>query len=415
LFPKVITVLRKKYAVGLFWQPVADGQNARAVAGKIAKFVPGRIKYFTEYRGMIGVGSFSMGHRRRMNAAAADVMDAFSEYNSFLAVFEVPQGFWLVASRNGIIIADNLYKDEALVRKEYQGLSTMPDWGILVVPGYWNAPRAEEKRLEDIVTGDSRHTIMPVSNLGSKIFSITILILIFGGLFYLFRAPIINAITPKPRTHNVDLEAAEAYRKKLAMRDEALVMKTAPALPQMPYDDLPDIAARAWQCYDAITTLMQIVPGWNQVRAECGPTFATAHLHRRFGTMEDVYNIAHAKIPGAEVIENSDSDVVINVQLSPLPGESRLSEMGQTEVVRGINTIFQLMGKPADVRPSIETVAGVNGTSASVNIVLVTADSALTPPEFAKIFEEYYAISMPRVTWNAGTRKWNYEVRIYVK
>ncbi|MCL2737474.1 MAG: hypothetical protein FWE17_01250, partial [Alphaproteobacteria bacterium] len=118
---QVINIERRKYATGLFWQPVAGGQNARVLARNLSKFIPGHTgKYFMEYRSMVGVGGRAMGHRRRMPSAAAEVMEAFADYNSFLAAFAVRQGFYIVAARNGIIIQDRLIPDEASAKEVYE-------------------------------------------------------------------------------------------------------------------------------------------------------------------------------------------------------------------------------------------------------------------------------------------------------
>ncbi|MCL2538269.1 MAG: type 4b pilus protein PilO2 [Alphaproteobacteria bacterium] len=412
---QVINIERKKYAVGLFWQPAGEGQNARAFAQKIAKFVPGRIKYFTPYRGLIGVGSAALGHRRRMAAAATEVMDSFADYSAFLAVFAVKQGFWLVAARNGIIIADKLYTDESAAKAEYEQLAELPDWGILVAPGYWVAPRAEEKRLEDIVTGDSRFIMQSVSKFWGSMTSILLLLLMFAGILYFMREPIIEMLRPGPNAAARAAAEAEFKAKQAALAAENK-QAAASAVPAViyPFDEIPDLGLRAEKCFDAITYLMRIIPGWNQVAAECDATTATAQLHRGRGILSDVYDFARDKMAGVGIIENSDADVTLILDLEPLPVSSRLAEDDTASVMRRINSIFQLMGMRADVRSGIETVSTPAGAR-SVNIVTVSAASKITPPEFARIFEDYDSATMPLVRWDARSRTWNYEVKIYVK
>jgi hypothetical protein len=417
---QVITIERKKYAAGLFWQPLASGQNARGLAAaRLAKSIPGAVKYFTEYRSMVGIGWRSLGHRRRMPSAAAEVMDAFSDYNSFLAAFAVRQGFYLVAARNGIIIQDKLFADEASARAEYDQLVALPDWGLLVAPAHWSIARAEEKLLSEVVSGDTRYYLAPVSKIGSIIISAVVLIALFAGIFFVFREPLKHTIKPKQRAVEIDESVREAYKRKLEARDAALVSAARITMPAaqpvvMPYDNIPDVSERARQCFEAIAFLMQVIPGWNQTDAECEGDHAAVNLHRRFGIITDVYEFVVDKMPGVEIVENSDSDMALIMELPELPGQSRLAEQDADTVVRNINSIFQLMGHDADVRRSIETVRGA-GAMASVNIVLIVATSSLQPQEFVKIFEDYDAVLLSSVRWNAALRKWNYEVKIYVK
>ena len=413
---QVINIARKKYAAGLFWQPVAGGQNPRSFARKIAKFVPGRIKYFTEYRGMVGIGAFALGHRRAMTIAAAEIMEAFSEYNSFLGVFAVRQGSYLLAVRNGIIIADKLYPNEDEARAEYDKLSELPDWGTLIAPGNWSAPRAEEKHLEDVVSGDSKFTIQSVSNVGKWLVTLILLALAVGIGLYVYWNPIQQIISVHAHPEKVDQLAAEKYRRSMEERTAQLKANLpAPLKIAMPYETLPDPALRMQQCYDAITYLMQIIPGWNQVDASCDETTATTHLHRSWGAMTDVLAFVANNMSDAGITENSDSDIVLTLDLVKLPTSVRPPVMAASDVSRNVNSTFQLMGQSVDVRPGVETVVGPNNTTAAVNLVMASAASKLVPLEFIKIFADYSAVAVPSVTWTARDRTWNYEVKIYVK
>ena len=86
----VITIERKKYAVGLFWQPLPAGQNTRDFAKQLSKQLTGSVKFYAEFRSMIGVGTRALGHRRGMKIAAIEVINSFPEYNSFLVEFFYP-------------------------------------------------------------------------------------------------------------------------------------------------------------------------------------------------------------------------------------------------------------------------------------------------------------------------------------
>ncbi|MCL2017559.1 MAG: type 4b pilus protein PilO2 [Alphaproteobacteria bacterium] len=421
---QVITVERKKYAVGLFWQPVADGNNARVFAQKMARLVPGRVKYFAEYRSMIGVGSRASGHIPGMSAVAAEAMDAFSEYNSFLAAFAVRQGIWVVAARNHIIIHDRLYAGEAAAKAEFDTLSELPDWGILVAPGSWSAARAEEKLLDEIVSKDSKYPLQPIRSLKNGLVSIIVLAAIIGGAAYMFREDVAKVLVPKKPAAKFNPAAAEAYKRKLEAGDNFLVPRPRGSAAadsvqlSMPYDELPNITQRAEQCWNAVSFLMQMIPGWTGVSAECDEEIASAHIHRAYGIITDVYDFVREKMPGVDIIENSDSDMVLTMPLDKLETSAQLEESGGEAVQREVNSIFQLMGMSVDVRQSVETVYGENGATGNVegvNIVLVSAVSSLEPREFVKIFKDYDAVVLPKVRWSAAPRKWNYEVKIYVK
>ena len=120
---QVISVDRKKYAVGLFWQPTGAGYVARNYARTLARSVDKKLNLYVEYRSMVGLGARRVGHRSGMDCAAVAVMDTLAEYSSFLAVFAVGRQFYLVAVRNGVILEDKLFDKEEDARAEYFKLS----------------------------------------------------------------------------------------------------------------------------------------------------------------------------------------------------------------------------------------------------------------------------------------------------
>ena len=146
-----ITIDRKKYDVGLFWQPTGAGYVARSYARALARSVDKKLNLYTEYHAMVGLGARKSGHRSGMDSAAAAVADALSGYTSFLAVFAVSTGFYLVAVRNGVILEDKFFDNEESARAEYFKLSEIPDWGALFAPGAWGMPRATSRNISDVI------------------------------------------------------------------------------------------------------------------------------------------------------------------------------------------------------------------------------------------------------------------------
>ena len=416
---QVIIISRKKYATGLFWQPVAVGQNPRAYAASLAKTVDKKLNLFVEYRAIVGLGARKLGHKARMPVAAAEIMESFAEYSSFLAGFAVPQGFWVMGARNGIIIADNLYASEEDARGEFARIASLPDWGTLIAPNNWKMPRAIEKVLEDLISTDTKSALRPISNFKGNAFALLIFAIFAFGLFYFFREPLISMVAPRPQLAKVDNNLAEEYKKRLAEKNEEINMRytapVAPAVPiKMPYDSLPDPHARANLCWQAIGFLMQPIPGWTQLSVDCDTDTATARFRRGFGTLADLYAVASELMPGTEITEQSDSDVTIRVNLPALDVGSGIEKLDPDSVMRDINSMFQLIGMQGDVRIGQEEFAQ-GAETRRINTVLVSAKSKLTPREFIKIFDSFSGVSVPKIAWDARARTWNYEVKIYVK
>lgn len=417
---QVISIDRRKYAVGLFWQPIASGITARNYAKVLARGVDKKLNRYTEYRAMVGLGASRAGHSVGMSSGAAEVMEAFAEFSSFLAVFKVGEFHWLVAVRNGIIINDQLFESEDAARSEYTKLSTMPDWGGVFAPAIWGMPRSVERRLDDVITGNVRATLKPISNFKTSFVSMVLLVLFCLGVAYFFKEPISQILTPKPQISAIDPILAEEYKKRIEEKDQELdkrfeIKKAEPIKPlEMPYDYLPEPGERAQLCYQAIAFMMQQVPGWVQTEAECGDAEAVVTFRRSHGTLAGFYEVATDLMPGGFVTERNESEIVVRAKLPKLEAFSSLEEKDPDTIIREVNTAFQTIDTPVDTN-SVVDVIGDDTRSVNLNVVEVAATSKLTPPEFMKVFDGLNGVYMTRVVWDARGRHWNYEVIVYAK
>jgi hypothetical protein len=418
LAPQVISVLRKKYAVGLFWQPLPAAQNPRVYAKDLTKSVVEKYNLFAEYRAMVGLGARKFDHRVGMPVAAAEVMDAFAEFSSFLAVFEISGKYWLCAVRNGIILEDILFDNDADARGEYFRLAAIPDWGAVFAPGDWGAPRAVEKHIEDIISGDVKCNLHPISHFFRDILSVVVLMVFLLGLAWFFKDPISVMFSKKPQVSEINAELAAEYKRQLEQKnkelDEKYQVKKESAPTQvaivMPYDNLPDPAERAELCYRAVAFAMQQIAGWNQTSAECGNGYASANFQRNFGTLDKFYEGVSRLMPGAEIDEKSESEIEITAKLPVLNTASSMDERDGATVARFVNNAFQHLAQPVDVGIAMDQLGDV-----SISVVEVAAKSKLTPPEFIKIFDGISGVYMTLARWDARGRTWNYEVIIYAK
>ena len=182
----------------------------------------------------------------------------------------------------------------------------------------------------------------------------------------------------------------------------------------MPYELLPDVAARAALCYQAIGFLMQPVAGWNQVYAECGETHAVVEFQRSFGTLGEFYDIAATLMPAAFVQEIDEDRLRVQATLPTLETFASQDERDVDTVVRDITTAFQAIDTSVQTQVVVDTIT--NGVDvATVNVVEVGAESKLVPMQFMKIFEEFGGVYMMQASWDVRSRSWNYEVIIYAK
>jgi len=417
---QVLTVHRKKYAVGLFWQPGGATGRARNYARTLARSVDKKLNLYTEYRAMIGLGSRRAGLRPGMPSAAAEVVDSLTEYSSFLAAFAAGNVFYLVAVRNGVILEDKIFTSEAEARAEYARLFEIPDWSALIAPASWSMPRAIERRLSDLITGRVRAVLHSIGRVRSILLSIVLLAGFVVLVFSMFRGPIGEMMQTHPQISQIDPELAAEYKRQIEEKNKQLdaefdIQKPLPPEPLvMPYDSLPDVAQRAQVCFQAIGFLMQPVPGWNQVSADCGEDIATATLRRSFGTLGDFYSVAGSLIPNAVVNELSEDTLSVSAVLPAVKTHASQDERDAATIIRDVQTIFQAMNTPVEIGAVSDTLT--NGVeTVNLNVVEIAASSKLVPMRFMEIFDQFDGVYMTRCAWDASRRTWNYEVIIYAK
>ncbi len=416
---QVITINRKKYAVGLFWQPTGAGYVARTYARALARSVDKKLNLYTEYRGMVGLGARRAGHRSGMDSAAAAVTDALGEYSSFLAVFGIDKYFYLVAVRNGVILEDKLFTSESDARAEYFKLSEIPDWGALFAPAPWGMPRAVERNLSDLIVRAVRAPLRPISRVGAGLVSGVLIIVFVIGSMWFFRDPLEQMATTSELS-NISPELAAEFEKQVQEKNkelDAVFEIEKPALPGpivLPYEYLPDPMARAQVCYQAMGFLMQPITGWSQTNVECGETHAIAQFSRDYGTLDDFYMMATELMPASFVQQQSDNALTVRAKLPDVPTYASIDERDVETVLRAVMTAFQGIDTPADAAMVVDTLT--NGVdTVYLNVVEVAAESKLVPTQFMQIFDDFGGVYMTRCAWNASARTWNYEVIIYAK
>ena len=416
---QVITINRKKYAVGLFWQPTGAGYVARTYARALARSVDKKLNLYTEYRGMVGLGARRAGHRSGMDSAAAAVTDALGEYSSFLAVFGIDKYFYLVAVRNGVILEDKLFTSESDARAEYFKLSEIPDWGALFAPAPWGMPRAVERNLSDLIVRAVRAPLRPISRVGAGLVSGVLIIVFVVGSMWFFRDPLEQMATTSELS-NISPELAAEFEKQVQEKNkelDAVFEIEKPALPGpivLPYEYLPDPMARAQVCYQAMGFLMQPITGWSQTNVECGETHAIAQFSRDYGTLDGFYMMATELMPASFVQQQSDNALTVRAKLPDVPTYASIDERDVETVLRAVMTAFQGIDTPADAAMVVDTLT--NGVdTVYLNVVEVAAESKLVPTQFMQIFDDFGGVYMTRCAWNASARTWNYEVIIYAK
>lgn len=418
MIKQIVTIDHKKYATGLFWQPVTAGVNPYLYARQLVEKVNKKYNLFVEYQSMIGLGDSHNGFRAGMPSVAALVASSLSGFISFLGVFQTGSNFYLIAVRNAVIIHDVLFETETEARKLYAELSNIPDWGALFAPASWGMPRSQEKFLSDFV---ARGTIVKLRQISmAKSVGVSVVIggvfLVLLGLF--LYSPVLKMFEPKKTTQLNPTLLAE-YQRQLEAKNKQLdkefeIVKKEKIPLDYPYNHLPDVMERANLCYKAIAFVMQPVMGWSQKNTRCESEYAFVDFSRGFGTLNDFYAIGGDLFPGGIVEQVSNNEMKVRIKLPELEKFASIDERDQVTAMRDITSIFQQVKVNANVKVANQTLKNEDFEE-KINVIEVTVSSKLIPTEFMQFFADFDGVYMKSVKWNVGARSWDYDVLVYTK
>lgn len=410
---QVAIINRKSYATGLFWQPVGSLVTPYVYARQLVAKSDKKYNLLTEYKTLIGLADSHDGPRNGMSVLATAIVDAFNTLISFLGVFKVDNGFYLIASRNGVIIRDVLLETEAEARKAYAELSNMPDWSGLFAPSSWGMPRSQEKLLSEIIKKDSGTKLREMSIIKSMIPTIIVVgVFVVVAIVFLY-LPIFNQ-NSKKRTMTPELVAVyqEQIKEKAEENIKQAEIKVKPI--EYPYDKIPNPMDKALLCYKAIGYMMQPIMGWNQTNINCSKEYVYGTFTRDFGTLNDFYTIGDDLMPGGVVTQKSENEISVRARMPDLPTHSSIDERDQTTAMRDIVSIFQQSMMTADIKTADENIKN-HEKYETVKIIEISANSKLTPPEFIKIFDDFGGVDIKSIDWDSGNKSWNYKILIYTK
>ena len=259
MIKQLITVNRKKFATGLFWQPLGVGNTAQNYAKELAKTSDKKYTLYIGYKSMVGLTNVGEGALPGMLSAAVQIADSLSDLVSFLGVFQVEDGYYLIAVRNGIIIRDILLPDAESARKLFIQLAEIPDWSALFAPASWGIPKSQEKNLSDLMGSGSNSKLHWIPTKQSFMPSVFMLLLFVVFGYFVVKNSVLNQSLNKT---GITSEKIAEYKKQIEAKTQKIADKILPANPVVakpvdyPYNHLPNVMERAELCYKAIAFVM---------------------------------------------------------------------------------------------------------------------------------------------------------------
>jgi hypothetical protein len=254
-----VSVGSVKYAVGLFWNEVDDPSQGAVEARRIAARPTIDADLFClRARGdQYGLGKKADGQQKNMPALAGHLAD--SRGGSWLGLFEIDAGFYLVSVVDDMITTDAFFPDEMDARTKFEDVYGMQDWAEVFCPAAFDIPDTKPTLIADIVSGRAPR-LQDVDRVSSALklglFGVVLVVIFGGGAWYY------KSIGEQEAAEQLRI-MQELARKARPGGEEAVQM------PPTPWENKFKGVDYLKACDDAMKKAVLDIPGWRSTELSC--------------------------------------------------------------------------------------------------------------------------------------------------
>ncbi len=303
----VITVGRRRYAVGLYWENSPGGRTAQAAKeaakqpGQTFEFYAIRPGYKSERLPQFGLGLISAGHKAGMAAFAGCLANQLG--GSWAGGFQMRDGIAVIVVRDDLILPDGdlFFEDENEARERLMQEMAFGGLQRIYAPDNWSIPTADNMPLSLLLNErrDIRLNNVTVPRKQKILFGVAgaLLIVALGIGWYIEKK--------QAEEEALRLAQQEAMRRSQQNANNLLPkMLQQHAMPEVKYD-------RAWESapplLDVINACLSMLPtidaspyGWHVTQLKCDNSGISLTWNRERGVS--------APLPdAAKILENGNA------------------------------------------------------------------------------------------------------------
>ena len=418
----VVTVDGQKYAVGLTWQPLQNLDDPLDEIRETIASEPNADLYCFRQTSVAqyGIGRSSLGHRSGMPSLAATITNALDSYESFCAVFKVKEGWWFVAVRNNLILAeeDTLFETEEEAKRAFASMMAVPNWDLRIVPSDWSIDGTQDRPLSDLVRKGRKVRLMEINAARKTYFLIFLAVIILfalGALIYWLIGVWQNfkpkqIIQPVQTPHVIQPVAPEPEKPK-------------------PWEQLTSAQALIKACWDDVYQIKSIsFPGWKLGLITCTPEGikTTWTKNGREGFLSWIrFGIKQYQFTDLTVsAENNTSTATGTIKFNNLPTIASVPLFTVNQLQEDLSEIQQATGlnfqftQQVLLDPPNKPDGSKPANQKAYNYFSFSTTSDYTPWEWMRFFEKFSGFELSKIEYNPSndtTTKWKYDGRIYAK
>lgn len=418
-----VSIAGTKYAVGLMWAPLQNPDDPIPEIREAMESEAGADLYCqrTSTTPQYGLGKSIFGHHSGEPALAASVATALSGKQSACCVFKLDEGWWFVAIRNDLILAeeDILFSTEDEAKRAFFAMMAVPDWDIKIVPEEWAVEGSVQQTLESLIENVRKSRLFELSAAKKTqilviLASVVILILIF--LFYIAISFLQSVFVPEPI---VQLPTPEVVRP----------VEPAPEKPK-PWEKVPQQEAFLNRCWNNAYQLDAVtIPNWKMGVVSCTPTGMSVNWKitnargARLAWVKaalDRYKFSRVDVK----LDPSGTQATGNISYTDIPYEVSLPSLLAAQIKEQLTDIKQATALPIQfseqsIKDPPDNPDGTVPPNQQVyKYYTFSISSPYSPQEWKVFFEKFSGLEFLKISYDptiGSNNKWTYEGRIYAK
>lgn len=260
-----VRIDKTEYAVDLQWETASDPSRAIKEAKEYAASASDRPDFFCVRKGaktQYGLGFASMGHKTNQPSLAAHICQ--NKGASFLALFEVDGGYYLLGVRDEMILSDfeRFIDDQNEAINVFIPLTTKFEWAEIIAPENFEIEGARHADIRTVLGGRPSVRLKDMKSTSNLIRFGFLGLLAVGavlGVRYYYDQIELQRIASEAQA-----QLDEAQRKVGLKEEEVKV-------PPMPWEGQV-VGVRALEtCFAEIMKFPTDVPGWDLSDLTCKP------------------------------------------------------------------------------------------------------------------------------------------------
>ena len=418
-----VSVGGTKYAVGLMWAPLQNQDDPIPEIREAMDSEPGTDLYCqrTSTAPQYGLGKSSLGHHSGQPALAASVATALSGKTSACCVFHLNEGWWFVAIRNDLILAeeDILFETEDEAKRAFFSMMAVPDWDIRIVPADWNVEGAVQQSLESLIENVRKTRLFELSAAKKAQVLIILALIVLVALGFLFYIAISFLASVFEQAPIVQLPTPEVVRP----------VEPAPEKPK-PWERVPQPDVFINRCWNNAYQLEAItIPNWQMGRVDCTP--------KGLSTNWRITNARGARLSWLKAALERYKLTKVDVRMDPsgtsasgsasymdIPMIVSLPSLTSAQIREQLTDIKQATALPIQfseqvVKDPPDNLDGSVPPNQQVyRYFSFSISSPYSPREWKVFFDKFSGLEFVKIGYDPSlnsNNKWTYEGRIYAK